>query len=142
MNYEHLEEVLSLIQYKQNPLFAEELSGQESFQYIEGAKKQIVVNSYERNYKARQECIKHKGDTCIICGFNFGEFYGTDFEGKIHVHHIKALAEIDGEYQIDPINDLVPVCPNCHLALHSKVGDEVYSVEDIKNIVQKQKKCK
>lgn len=34
-------------------LIAEELSAQESPKLKEGAKKQVLVNSYERNYKAR-----------------------------------------------------------------------------------------
>lgn len=139
INYENLEKILELIRYKQNTVFAEELPAKNVQLYTEGVKKQIVVNAYERNYRARQECIKHKGDTCLICGFNFGDFYGEEFKGKIHVHHIKSLAEINGEYEIDPINDLIPVCPNCHLALHSKVGGEIYSIEELKNIIQKQK---
>ncbi len=100
MRYELLEKVQRLIARKQNPLMAEELPSDKVNQYIEGAKKQITVNAYERSYKARQECIKHKGDTCLICGFNFGDFYGEEFKGKIHVHHIKSLAEVNGEYQI------------------------------------------
>ncbi|MEG6586327.1 HNH endonuclease [Dendrosporobacter sp. 1207_IL3150] len=132
MRYELLEKVQRLIARKQHPLMAEELPSDKVNQYIEGAKKQITVNAYERSYKARQECIKHKGDTCLICGFNFGDFYGEEFKGKIHVHHIKSLAEVKGEYQIDPLNDLIPVCPNCHLALHSKGNNEAYSIEELK----------
>ncbi len=140
VSYDYFAEILGLIRRKQKSVFAEELSDQEVPLYIEGAKKQIVVNAYERSYKAREECIKHKGNKCLICNFDFGMFYGNEFKGKIHVHHIKALAEIDSEYQLDPLNDLIPVCPNCHLALHSKAGGEVYSVEDIKNAIQKQRK--
>ena len=43
----------------------------ESQTLSEGAKKQVIVNAYERNPKARQECIKHYGTKCFICGFDF-----------------------------------------------------------------------
>lgn len=135
---DYLDAILDLIQHKKNPILAEELPAQDMPLYIEGAKKQIVVNAYERNYKARQECIKHKGAICLICGFDFGKFYGKELQGKIHVHHIKALAEIDGEYQLDPLNDLIPVCPNCHLALHSKPDGAVYGVENLKKAIREQ----
>jgi len=46
----------------------------------------------------------------------------------------KALAKIDKEYEVDPIKDLLPVCPNCHLALHSSV--ERYNISTLKNKIQ------
>jgi 5-methylcytosine-specific restriction protein A len=49
---------------------------------------------------------------------SFSERYnglGPDF---IHVHHVRPLSSITAEYQVDPVNDLVPVCPNCHAMLH------------------------
>ena len=51
----------------------------------------------------------------------------------IHVHHIKPLSEIDKEYKINPIQDLRPVCPNCHAMLHKKVP--AYSIEEIINFI-------
>ena len=49
--------------------------------------------------------------------------------------HIVPLSEIGEEYVVDPIRDLVPVCPNCHMALHSK-KDGVYTVEELRAIRQ------
>jgi 5-methylcytosine-specific restriction protein A len=40
-------------------------------------------------------------------------------EGVIHVHHLRELATLGKEYEVDPINDLRPVCPNCHAILHT-----------------------
>ena len=102
-------------------------------QYFEGAIKKIYVNSYERNSKARQECINHYGTDCSICGFNFGEVYGTLGEGFIHVHHLRDLASIGEKYQVKPIEDLRPVCPNCHAMLHR--GTETLSIEALKAII-------
>lgn len=125
-------EIDGLIKRKQMTLMAEELPAQESTKLKEGAKKQVLVNSYERNYKARQQCIDHYGCHCSVCGFDFAKYYGDEFEGKIHVHHLRALSEVNEEYEVDPIKDLRPVCPNCHLALHSKVGDKPYTIEELK----------
>lgn len=46
------------------PLIAEELLDDELF--TEGAARQILVNAYERDRRARQLCIKHYGARCCI----------------------------------------------------------------------------
>lgn len=130
-------EVEELIKKKQTTLMADELPILECNKLKEGTKKRVLVNSYERNYKARQVCIEYYGSICSICGFDFGQFYGDEFEGKIHVHHLKALYEINEEYEVDPINDLRPVCPNCHLALHSNFGDKPYSIDELRAKIEK-----
>ncbi len=129
------DEFMALIDSKSNHiLIPEEIPAEEAAKYIEGSKKQIVVNSYERNPKARQACIEIHGTRCIICDFDFGKVYGKDFAGKIHVHHIKPLHEIDNEYEVDPEMDMVPVCPNCHMILHSK-SDGTYTVVEVKSLL-------
>jgi len=95
----------------------------------EGAKKTVTVNSYERNLSARNACIKHHGLACIVCQFNFESFYGAKGKGFIHVHHLVAISDIGEEYEIDPIKDLRPVCPNCHSMLHR---DGNISIEDLR----------
>jgi hypothetical protein len=101
--------------------------------HVEGAKKQITVNAYERNRKAREECIEaYGGPVCYVCRFDFGDEWGDDFAGFIHVHHRKALSEIGEEYQVDPIKDLVPVCPNCHAVVHH--GGKTRDVEEVKKL--------
>jgi 5-methylcytosine-specific restriction enzyme A len=85
---------------------------------FEGAKKSVTVNIYERDQNARRKCIEHWGIACIVCGFNFLARYGELGDGFIHVHHLKPLAEIGERYELNPISDLRPVCPNCHAMLH------------------------
>jgi hypothetical protein len=80
--------------------------------YREGAVYQVTVNAYERDPKARSACIEYYGPTCVVCGFRFGAVYGTLAEGFIHVHHVRPLSEIGEEYEVDPIEDLRPVCAN------------------------------
>ena len=86
--------------------------------YIEGASKTVSINAYERNPKARAACIKHYGTTCLACGFNFQATYGDIGAGFIHVHHLVPLSGLKKQYELDPIKDLRPVCPNCHAIIH------------------------
>ncbi len=101
---------------------------------VEGAVRSITVNAYERNPQARRECIHAHGTTCWICGFSFGAVYGKVADGYIHVHHLRPLSEVNGEYVVDPVNDLRPVCPNCHAVLH--LGGECRSIEEVRNMVK------
>lgn len=45
--------------------------------------------------------------------------------------HRKPLYEIKEDYVVDPIKDLVPVCPNCHMVIHSK-KEGVFTIEEVK----------
>jgi 5-methylcytosine-specific restriction protein A len=76
------------------------------------------VNAYERDPRARKACLAHHGTNCSVCGFNFESRYGKIGEGFIHVHHLVPLSEVGEDYEVDPIADLLPVCPNCHAMLH------------------------
>jgi hypothetical protein len=87
--------------------------------YVEGSAKTITVNAYERNREARSKCIEHHGWNCGVCGFAMADLYGTLGEGIIHVHHLRELASLGEQSEVDPIKDLRPVCPNCHVILHS-----------------------
>ena len=102
---------------------------------FEGAKKQIVVNAYERKIQARQKCVNHFGYKCFVCDFDFEKIYGDIGKDFIHVHHIKPLSEIDAQYKVNAIQDLRPVCPNCHAMLHKR--KPAYSIEEIKKIIMK-----
>jgi hypothetical protein len=113
----------------------EELSKEESEKLIEGAKKQVTVNAYERSQKARQECIDKYGYKCEVCDFEFEKKYGKIGKNFIHVHHLKELNKIKKEYEVNPIKDLRPVCPNCHAMLHKRKPS--YSIKELKSIIDK-----
>jgi 5-methylcytosine-specific restriction protein A len=100
----------------------------------EGAKRTITVNRYERSTKARLGCIKHHGSCCVVCGFDFSAIYGKIFKGFIYVHHVVPLSSIGKRYQVNPITDLIPVCANCHAAIH--YGGETRSINEMKNLVR------
>ncbi len=104
-------------------------------EYSEGKTKKVLVNSYERNTVARKKCIEHFGLNCQVCDFNFRDKFdelGKDF---IHVHHKIDISTIGNEYSVNPITDLIPVCPNCHSMLHQR--KPAYSIEELKAILNK-----
>ncbi|MDD1414741.1 HNH endonuclease [Dolichospermum sp. ST_con] len=100
----------------------------------EGSVRQVTVNAYERNNQGRKLCIEYYGTNCYVCGVNFEKIYGEIGQEFIHVHHLIPLFEINQEYEIDPIQDLRPVCPNCHAMIHRK--NPPYTIEEIKNMLQ------
>lgn len=102
-------------------------------EYQEGAVQQIKVNRYERDRKARDVCLSHYGHICQICTTKLSNTYGAIAENFIHVHHVKPLSEIGEAYLVDPIADLIPVCPNCHAVIHLK--NPSYSPEEVRAMI-------
>lgn len=98
--------------------FSEEVSAPERF--WEGALRRITVDAYERDPRARKACIAHYGFKCQLCGFDFAVKYGDIGKNFIHVHHLTPLANIGETYEVDPVKDLIPVCPNCHAMIHKQ----------------------
>ncbi|MFU8873239.1 HNH endonuclease [Micromonospora sp. SL4-19] len=88
--------------------------------FPEGAVRTIVVNRYERDPRARAACVEHWGLACIACGLDFASVYGEMGKGFIHVHHLTPVSQLGPDYQVDPIADLRPLCPNCHAMVHTQ----------------------
>lgn len=86
--------------------------------YLEGGRTQVLTNKYERNPVNRQLCLLANGYACKTCGFDFEKQYGKIGYKFIHVHHIEKISAHDTAYYINPGEDLIPVCPNCHAMLH------------------------
>jgi 5-methylcytosine-specific restriction protein A len=57
--------------------------------------------------------------------------FGDLGRNYIEVHHLKQIADAGGEYTIDPIADLRPVCANCHRMLHKR--RPALSIEELKS---------
>jgi 5-methylcytosine-specific restriction protein A len=106
----------------------------EKTKLIEGAVYRVAVTAYERNPEARTMCLEHYGRFCVVCGFDFNAKYGPKAEGFIEVHHIRMLSEIGKEYEVDPVKDLRPVCPNCHSVIHLKAPP--YTIEQLRAMVR------
>jgi len=104
----------------------------------EGSVRRVEVNRYERDPYARRMCLAAHGTECCICKFSFGAAYGQEARDYIHVHHIRPLSEIGGEYVVDPENDLRPVCPNCHAVLH--LGGRCRTMDEVRQLLRQQKR--
>lgn len=102
--------------------------------YWEGATRQVSVTAYERSKAARDVCLRHYGHDCSVCEFNFEATYGELGSGFIHVHHLVSLSEIESAYEIDPINDLIPLCPNCHAMVHRH--EEPLNLNELRELMQ------
>jgi 5-methylcytosine-specific restriction protein A len=100
---------------------------------VEGAVRQVLVDTYERNSVARSRCIAHYGAACCICNFDFEAVYGEPGKGYIEVHHLRSLSEIRAEYIVDPIADLRPVCANCHAVIHRRIP--AHSMDEVRAFV-------
>lgn len=118
--------------------YPDEITFDQARRFQEGSFKKILVNSYERDPQARQECINHYGVVCMVCDFDFGAIYGELGKDYIHVHHLVPLSTLGGTYSVDPIKDLRPVCPNCHAMLHR--GAALLTIKDLKTLMAQQSK--
>ena len=127
-----LEYILSVFEYGQT--YYDEIPNPENV--FEGAKKEIVVNCYERSHEAREKCIAAHGCKCAVCGMDFEKMYGEIGRGFIHVHHVVPISSIGKEYQIDPVKDLIPVCPNCHAMLHHGNNGQVLTIKELKSRIE------
>lgn len=113
----------------------EPASGPESSSraYSEGRKQTTTTTRHERDPQARQDCIDYWGAECYICGFDFGKTYGEEWSDFIHVHHETPLAEVEEGHEVDPVEDLKPLCPNCHAIVHKRTPP--YTPAEVRNMM-------
>jgi 5-methylcytosine-specific restriction protein A len=124
-------EALERLGWVEGPhLYPDELSESKHLVLVEGAVRRTVVNAYERNPRARARCVQIHGAACCVCGISFDAVYGNEARGFIHVHHLRPLSGAAGEYEVDPADDLRPVCPNCHAVIH--LGGKARSIEEVR----------
>ena len=116
---------------------AEKIIPDDEHIHLEGSVTTIKVNRYERDRNARSQCIKHYGCICQACGIKLSTIYGLVAENFIHVHHIKKISSTEGEYHLDSIRDLRPLCPNCHAIAHLRKNP--YTMEEIQEMIMKNK---
>ncbi len=86
--------------------------------YFEGNPVEVRQTRYEREPKARKACLDRYGYSCKACAIDFEQRYGEIGREYIHVHHIEPLSSTGTRRKIDPIVDLIPLCPNCHAMIH------------------------
>ncbi|WP_323980540.1 HNH endonuclease [Aeromonas media] len=99
---------------------------------FEGAILQSVVQRRERNPRNRLLCIRIHGAKCSACGLEPMLEYG-EAGSIIEVHHLEPLASLKEPRPYDPRTDLVPLCPNCHRAVHIR-HPIPYGIEELKEL--------
>jgi predicted HNH restriction endonuclease len=97
----------------------------------EGFKYQIIKEVTYRNRKIVALAKQHHGTTCAVCDFDFAKTYGSHGEGFIEMHHLYPIA---GGTRKTSVEDLRPVCANCHRMLHR--GKELLSIGELKVIIK------
>ena len=91
----------------------------------EGAITQVSITRRERNQKLRQVCLDKYGYVCQCCGIDFEKVYGEIGREFIEVHHLFPISQTEGEHDLNPEKDLIPLCSNCHSMIHRLDGEEM-----------------
>lgn len=102
---------------------------------FEGAILESVVRRRERNPRNRLLCIRLHGEKCAACGLEPKRRYGDMAGAVIEVHHLEALSLLGEPRPYDPATDLVPLCPNCHRAVHTRRPVPI-PVEELKSLLE------
>lgn len=86
---------------------------------IEGQLTLAITKKRERSRRNRMLCLAIHGNRCYVCGINPDSLYNTA-SGIIEVHHIEPISIQLKPRIYNPRTDLIPLCPNCHRAIHRK----------------------
>ena len=91
--------------------------------------------TYERNASNRARAIVFHGTKCLGCGFSFDDSYTSSHaRGYIEVHHIHPFSQ--GPRVVNPYEDLIPLCANCHRMVHRQ-GNDWLSLEELQQLVER-----
>jgi predicted HNH restriction endonuclease len=97
----------------------------------EGRQRVVISARAERDPALRGDALRVHRAVCMACGFDFGAVYGEWGNGFAEVHHVRPLADGDGERETDPRRDLAVLCANCHRMVHRRRGITL-SLEELK----------
>ena len=92
-------------------------------------------NRFEVDADLRRTALAHRGSVCHACGLDGQQTYGDAGADIVQVHLITPLTLIDEEFEPDPLVDLVPLCPTCHVLVHGGTPD-AYSVGDVRAMIR------
>ncbi|ONI46748.1 hypothetical protein AN644_02630 [Candidatus Epulonipiscium fishelsonii] len=79
-------------------------------------------------------CLEYYGAICEVCGTDYGYTYGNKFERLIDIHNMKSSNEEYDNLDVNPEEDLVPVCHNCHFIMHTK--KPCYTIDEMKQLYE------
>jgi predicted HNH restriction endonuclease len=84
------------------------------------------VKLFKRSSKLRNYAVEYFSKDgyieCDCCSFDFEKFYGKHGKGFIEIHHTKPIFQFqDEEFEQtleNALQNLIPVCSNCHRMIH------------------------
>lgn len=106
----------------------------------------IAVNQKEKRKRsrkltelARDHFSVNGRISCRGCNFNFDDFYGKSARNYIEIHHLKPIftykAEDISQSLEQALQNVAPVCSNCHRMIHRN-PDNILSIEDLTKLIQ------
>ncbi len=120
---------------------------EENLIITEGFSQKKQSQIFNRSNILRQKAILHYTVDgrikCAACNFDFEEFYGEEYgKGFIEIHHKKPIFKFedkDLEKTIsEALENVIPVCSNCHRIFHRK-RNKLLSLEEIVNMINRHK---
>ena len=92
---------------------------------------EATIKRRERNPRNKLLCIRIHGEMCKACGLDPKTMYHAAGH-IIEVHHLEPLASLAEPRPYNPNTDLIPLCPNCHRAVHTRRPFPL-SIEELRN---------
>lgn len=87
---------------------------------LESLQLKTTVNKIELDPNIREDCIDIYGPCCYVCDIDLADKYGDIGIDMLEIHHIPYNLDVDEKHEPEVGKDLVPLCPNCHAAIHRK----------------------
>jgi hypothetical protein len=84
----------------------------------------------KRCSELRLAALKKWGNRCACCGYSFADVFDHLRRDCIEIHHLNQLSLNPG--RLVTVDDLRPLCPNCHRAIHTR--NPAYSVIELKKM--------
>jgi 5-methylcytosine-specific restriction protein A len=111
------------------------IADEESVPDAEGRRIVRHYVTYERSPRNRARALEIHGAKCLVCCFDFNEFYRADLAREyIEVHHTRSITEVQGDV-LNPETDLDPICSNCHSMAHRERG-RIIPLDELKAAVK------
>ena len=96
--------------------------------------REVAVNRCEHDPDGVQRCVAFHGTSCAACGLSMEQMYGPAGASFIQVHHIVPPSAMSPDYVLDPVSDLVPMCPNCHAMAH-RGSPDAYTPAEVRRML-------
>jgi Rad3-related DNA helicase len=79
--------------------------------WVEGRRREFVLSKAERDPAIRRAALKHYGCKCYSCE------HPSVHSALIDIHHLDPIAEGERRTKLE---DVIPLCANCHRMAHTK----------------------